>query len=110
MTMDPKKLQELREHYDTHGADPEIAAAEAAGTIEYVAEPEPAALAGYSVRLPVPVLEAARNAARSRGISTGAWLREAIEAAVTSLENGTDTVPISVLLAAVEEYRHRKAS
>jgi hypothetical protein len=43
-------------------------------------------------------------------MATGAWIREVIEAAVARQKAGDDLVPMSVLLAAVEEYQHRRAS
>jgi hypothetical protein len=39
-------------------------------------------------------------------MATGAWIREA----VARQKAGDDLVPMSVLLAAVEEYQHRQAS
>ncbi|MFE3446255.1 hypothetical protein ACFXNW_24780 [Nocardia sp. NPDC059180] len=69
-----------------------------------------ARMSGYSVRMPTAVLEEARQIAKDRGLPTGAWLREVIEAAVITAKGGSHTVPISVLLAAAHEYEHRKAS
>jgi hypothetical protein len=43
-------------------------------------------------------------------MATGAWIREVIEAAVAQQKAGDDMVPMSVLLAAIEEYQHRQAS
>jgi methylphosphotriester-DNA--protein-cysteine methyltransferase len=51
----------------------------------------------------------ARAIARARGVTTGAWIREVIEAAVSKQKPGDDLVPMSVLLAA-EEYHQRRAS
>ena len=43
-------------------------------------------------------------------MATGAWIREVIEAAVARQKAGNDMVPMSVLLAAAEEYQQRRAS
>ncbi len=68
------------------------------------------AMCGFSTRLPTAVLTEARAAARSRAITTGAWTREVIEAAVTKQKAGDDLVPLSVLLAAAGDHRRRRAS
>jgi ribosomal protein L13E len=69
------------------------------------------ALAGYSVRLPAHVLADARELAAGRGMTVGALLREYIAAGVAREKAAELSVPVDVLLAAVEEYRQqRKAS
>ena len=65
---------------------------------------------GFNTRLPTAVLNDARVIAQARGMATGAWIREVIEAAVARQKEGDDMVPMSVLLAATEEYQHRRAS
>jgi hypothetical protein len=67
-------------------------------------------MSGFNTRLPSGVLDDARAIARSRGMTTGSWIREVIEAAVARHKAGDELVPLSVLLAAAEEYRHRDAS
>jgi hypothetical protein len=68
-------------------------------------------LAGYSVRLPVPMLADARDIAADRGMTVGALLREYIAAGIARERAAGLSVPVDVLLAAVEEYRQqRKAS
>lgn len=102
------RLEELAEYYDVHDLTE--------GTTDddwQLVTPEPPAaprMVGYSVRMPAAVLDEARQIAVTRGITTGAWLREAIEAGVTREKAGSTAVPVDVLLAAVEEYRQRKAS
>lgn len=71
-------IDAAREYYDTHSVADKIADAvpgDPAGT---------SAMSGYSVRLPVEVLNRARNLAAERGMTTGAWLREAIEERVAA--------------------------
>jgi hypothetical protein len=68
-------------------------------------------LVGYSVRLPVPMLAAARDLAADRGITVGALLREYIAAGIAREQAAELSIPVDVLLAAVEKYRQqRKAS
>jgi hypothetical protein len=68
-------------------------------------------LVGYSVRLPAAVLADAREIATSRRITVGALLREYIAAGVAREKAADLSVPVDVLLAAVEEYRQQsKAS
>lgn len=96
------KIRAARDYYDTHDASEEIAAAELTAH-----EPsESSALAGYSVRLPVEVLNQVRALAREQGVTTGAWLREAIENAVVARKTNADTVPVSALLGLVMQYAH----
>ncbi|GAA3448088.1 hypothetical protein [Planomonospora venezuelensis] len=58
-----------------------------------------------SLRLPRPVMEAVRARAAERGIKPTALIREAI---VVSLADTQAMVPMSVLLAAAEEYAKRQ--
>lgn len=95
------------DYYQTHDVSDEMEA----GTWERHEGKQPAtAMSGFNTRLPTAVLNDARAIARARGMTTGAWIREVIEAAVTRQKAGDDLVPISVLLAAAEEYHHRRAS
>jgi hypothetical protein len=94
------KIRTARDYYDTHDASDEIAAAELVSH-----EPaESSALAGYSVRLPVEVLSEARKLAKEQGVTTGAWLREAIENAVAARKTNAEAVPVSALLGLVQQY------
>jgi hypothetical protein len=68
------------------------------------------AMSGFNTRLSTAVLNGARTIARARGMTTGAWIREVIGAAASRQKAGDDLVPMSVLLAAAEEYRKRCAS
>jgi len=68
-------------------------------------------LVGYSVRLPAPVLADARDLAAGRRMTVGALLREYIAAGIARQKAAEMSIPVDVLLAAVEEYRQqRKAS
>ncbi|WP_449066383.1 hypothetical protein [Planomonospora algeriensis] len=58
-----------------------------------------------SLRLPKPVMDAVRARAAERGIKPTALIREAI---VASLVDGQAMIPLSVLLAAAEEYGKRQ--
>ena len=95
------------EHYETHDVSGELEA----GTWERHESRNPAqAMSGFNTRMPTTVLNEARTIARHRGMTTGAWIREVIEAAVSKQKAGDDLVPMSVLLAAAEEYQQRRAS
>ncbi|GIH97413.1 hypothetical protein ACFFMN_22655 [Planobispora siamensis] len=59
-----------------------------------------------SLRLPKPVMDAVRARAAERGIKPTALIREAI---VASLADDQTMIPVSVLLAAAEEYRKRQS-
>lgn len=73
--MDKDRIEEIRQYYATHSAEDEIANA--------VRDDTPLSpMSGYSVRLPTDLLNRARDLAAERGMTTGAWLREAIETAV----------------------------
>ncbi len=107
MTNDRKRPAEAAEYYETHDISQDMEAA----TWERHEGKQPAtAMSGFNTRLPTEVLNDARAIARSRGMTTGAWIREVIEAAVSRQKAGDDLVPMSVLLAAAEEYHHRRAS
>jgi hypothetical protein len=68
-------------------------------------------LVGYSVRLPAHMLADIRDLAAGRGMTVGALLREYIGAGIVREKAAELSVPVDVLLAAVEEYRQqRKAS
>jgi hypothetical protein len=95
------------EHYETQDVSGEMEG----GTWEHhEARPPGEAMSGFNTRLPTAVLNDARAIARARGMTTGAWIREVIEAAVGKQKGGDDLVPMSVLLAAAEEYHQRRAS
>jgi len=107
MTHDSDPLAEASDYYQTHDISQEMET----GTWERHEGREPStAMSGFNTRLPTAVLNDARTIARARGMSTGAWIREVIEAAVSQNKTGDNLVPMSVLLAAAEEYHHRHAS
>lgn len=92
-------IDAAREYYETHSVEDEIAKS-------VPGEPITSAMSGYSVRLPTDVLEQARKIAADRGMTTGAWLREAIENAVTAVDQPASSVPVAELLALVAKYDH----
>ena len=105
--MNHKKIDELRDYYDNNDTSGEMDSGR-----WVVPEPEPGRMSNYSVRVPAAVLAQAGVIASTRGMTVGAWLREQVEAAVAreTTEPDVDMLPMSVLLAAFEEYRHRRAS
>lgn len=104
---DKDNLAETAEYYDTHDISADMQAGEWS---RYEGKQADTAMSGFNTRLPTVVLNDARAIARARGMATGAWIREVIEAAVARQKAGDDMVPMSVLLAAAEEYQHRQAS
>ncbi|MFD4429244.1 ribbon-helix-helix protein, CopG family [Nocardia sp. NPDC058497] len=87
--MNPEKLNELREYYDNN----EVAMDPATGCWESEdTRPASERMAGFSVRLPVDVLERVRALASARELSTGEWIRQAVEAAVVAADTGTPRV------------------
>ncbi|WP_039821445.1 hypothetical protein [Nocardia testacea] len=66
-------IDAAREYYETHSVVDEINNSVPGNP----ADTSP--MSGYSVRLPTEVLNRARKLAAERGMTTGAWLREAIE-------------------------------
>jgi hypothetical protein len=104
MTRNSDSQTETADYYQTH----DISAEMESGTWERHEGRQPeAAMSGFNTRLPTAVLDDARVIARARGMATGAWIREVIEAAVRKQKAGDDLVPMSVLLAAAEEYQRR---
>lgn len=95
-------LDAAREYYENHSVADEIATAEPG-------DPITSAMSGYSVRLPNDVLEQARKIAGEQGMTTGAWLREAIENAVATHaadpNDRSGAVPIAELLALVAKHQ-----
>lgn len=91
-----------REYYETHSTAEEIAQAQPG-------EPITSPMSGYSVRLPTEVLNQARAIAAEQGMTTGAWLREAIEKAVTNHtaepSDSPGAVPIAELLALIAKHQ-----
>ena len=104
---DKDDLARTAEYYDTNDISADMEAGEWSRHEGRQAE---TAMSGFNTRLPTAVLNDARAIARARGMATGAWIREVIEAAVARQNAGDDMVPMSVLLAAVEQYQHRRAS
>ncbi|MFJ2840004.1 hypothetical protein ACIO52_31980 [Nocardia sp. NPDC087230] len=94
-------IDAAREYYETHSVEDEI-------DKSVPGEPVTSPMSGYSVRLPTEILEQARKIAGERGITTGAWLREAIENAVaahtTEPSEKSGAVPVSEILALVAKH------
>ncbi|MGV9543800.1 hypothetical protein ACWEQA_04090 [Nocardia sp. NPDC004085] len=95
--MDPKKLAELRAHYDT------------TSTAEYLdnavedRETSESPMVGITVRLPANVLDAARDEADRQGLKVTALLRSWIEAAVAQGLADDRVVPVAALRNLVAE-------
>ena len=104
---DKDNLERVAEYYDNHDISADMEAGEWS---RHEGKRPETAMSGFNTRLPTAVLNDARAIARARGMATGAWIREVIEAAVAQQKAGNDMVPMSVLLAAIEEYQHRQAS
>jgi hypothetical protein len=71
-------------------------------------EPEPASepMVTYALRLPKPVIDRLRDAARQRGVKVSTLMREWLEERLTlQAENAHASVPVSALLALVAERR-----
>ena len=97
MMSDKDNLAETAEYYDTHDISADMQAGE---WTRHEGKHAETAMSGFNTRLPTAVLNDARAIARARGMATGAWIREVIEAAVARQKAGNDMVPMSVLLAA----------
>ncbi|MBO0852361.1 MAG: hypothetical protein J2P18_01175 [Nocardia sp.] len=95
-----EQIRAAREYYDTHDVSGEIADAEL--TRHETDETSP--LTGYSVRIPVATLDEARQFAKEQGVTTGAWLRGAIENAVAARKTSAETIPVSAILNLVQQY------
>jgi predicted DNA binding CopG/RHH family protein len=104
---DKNNLTQTAEYYDTQDISADMQAGE---WTRHEGRQADRAMSGFNTRLPTAVLNDARAIARARGMATGAWIREVIEAAVARQKSGGDMVPLSVLLAAAEEYQQRRAS
>lgn len=100
MTRD--KIDELAAYYDEHDTTAELEQA-------VPREPVPAdeVMIVTSLRLPKAVMDQVRERAKDRGVKPTALIREWVEAA---LAREDAVVPISVIMAAVGEYQHRRAS
>lgn len=92
--MDPNRVEKLREFYDNTDT------AEMMEDLELVdlgfrAGAE--AMSAFTVRLPAVVLNAARDIASKRQITTGAVLRELVEAGIARTASDDAVVPVSEL-------------
>jgi hypothetical protein len=111
--MTRKTIEELRDYYDDpRNATAALVRADADATAVITAPGETPAepMSNYSVRIPSAVLRAAGQIATAKAMTTGAWLRQSIEAAVAQHETGDLSVPVPELLAFIAEHRHPKAS
>lgn len=74
-------------------------------------EPVPEPMVTYALRLPKPVIDRLRNAARDRGIKVSTLMREWLEERLTLQGQDSDaSVPVSALLALVAERRTDRVS
>ncbi|MEV0686172.1 ribbon-helix-helix domain-containing protein [Nocardia sp. NPDC050378] len=102
--MNQDKLNELRDYYDNNETQMD--------SVTGPWEPEDARptgerMSGFSVRLPAEVLERVRALAADRGLSTGEWIRQVVEAAVTASDTSTPrVVDVNELLAFLAEKGH----
>jgi hypothetical protein len=96
------KIGDLAAYYDEHDTTAEL---------EQATPREPVhvddVMIVTSLRLPKSVMDEVRERARVRGVKPTALIREWVEAALAEREA---VVPISVIMAAVMEYQHRRAS
>ncbi|MGW5450791.1 ribbon-helix-helix domain-containing protein [Nocardia sp. NPDC003979] len=102
--MNQDKLNELRDYYDNNETqmDPVTGHWEPED-----ARPTGERMSGFSVRLPAEVLERVRALAADRGLSTGEWIRQVVEAAVTESDTSTPrVVDVNELLAFLAEKGH----
>jgi hypothetical protein len=100
MTRD--EIDDLAAYYDEHDTTADL---ERAVPREPV--PTDEVMIVTSLRLPKPVMDQVRERAQERGVKPTALIREWVEAALA----GPDTVvPISVIMAVVSEYQHKRAS
>lgn len=100
MTQD--KIDELAAYYDERDTTDELERAIPRDPI-----PSDEVMIVTSLRLPKSVMDQVRERAQERGTKPTALIREWVEAALA----GQDAVvPISVIMAAVNEYQHRRAS
>lgn len=100
--MTEDKIDDLSAYYDERDTTAELERA-------VPREPVPAdeVMIVTSLRLPKSVMDQVRERAQERGIKPTALIREWVEAALA----GRDAVvPISVIMAAVNEYQHKCAS
>lgn len=92
--MDPDKVEQLREFYDNTGTAEMMEDAE---TVDLSSRTSSDAMSAFTVRLPTAVLNAARDIAGKRQLTTGAVLRELIEAGIAQTATDDIVVPVSEL-------------
>ncbi|MGN2641924.1 hypothetical protein ACTD5D_38330 [Nocardia takedensis] len=95
-------IDAAREYYETHSVVDEINNSVPGHPVDT------SPMSGYSVRLPTGVLNQARTLAAQRGMTTGAWLREAIEKQIAADDPaedvGHDESPaLTVLLELIDQ-------
>lgn len=92
--MDPEKVEKLREFYDNTDTAEMMEDLE---TVDLGSRTSSDAMSAFTVRLPTTVLNAARDIADKRQLTTGAVLRELIEAGIARTASDDAVVPVSEL-------------
>ncbi len=101
-----ERIKRLADYYDNTDLSEHIAQARWEEP-EAVAEP----MVTYALRLPKPVIDRLRNAARDRGIKVSTLMREWLEERLTLQGGDADaSVPVSALLALVAERKTDRVS
>lgn len=96
-----ERIRQLADYYDHADLSDNIERAQ-------WEQPEPIAepMVTYALRLPKPVIDRLRDAARERGIKVSTLMREWLEERLTLQGQDADaSVPVSALLALVAERR-----
>lgn len=97
-----KEVDDLAAYYDEHDTTAELERARPRKPV-----PADEVMIVTSLRLPKPVTDQVRERAQERGVKPTALIREWVEAALAAQDA---VVPVSVIMAAVNEYQHRWAS
>jgi predicted DNA binding CopG/RHH family protein len=95
--MDKRKLDELREHYDTTDLSESI---EAAVLDETVADNP---MIGITVRFPKSALDRVRAIADERGVKVTALIRDIVERSIAGEPQGDLVIPVAVLQRLIAE-------
>lgn len=105
MTTD-ERIRRLADYYDNTDLSKDIEQAQWEEP-ESVTEP----MVSYALRLPKPVIDRLRDAARDRGIKVSTLMREWLEERLTLQGQDPEaSVPVSALLALVAERSTERAS
>ncbi|MEH0147540.1 hypothetical protein V6D40_07685 [Corynebacterium sp. Q4381] len=100
--MNEQQLDQLRNFYDSTDVSDLMAEAERVDLGDLT---DSEAMVSYTVSMPRGVLDAAREIAAARGVSTADVLRRLIDEGVTRHTTGEASVPISKLMRLIDEAR-----